>query len=311
MPPRKDTKRSSVVNDELVGEGISQRSPVSEQPRKSGDDKTGKVKAAKEVPAAEAGNEKGGILGHQPHEQQFLMAILEPLDPVDVEIPFTEDVELKYIASREGLMRRARQLRTARDKGLETAKKNELNTQNQQRTLETLQAAVRRGKTMQTARIGMIIAQFDALPREMRETALHNARKKIKDMPDVQRERMTQRMLVAEEQEVAALRGLRAHADTDAFVAARLHPQRMPNLNPALERSAVPSAPPAPSPPASRKEVARAAAQARARESLEKHNAKERRPAKSRGMLQPTALPSMLAGRGDVLRAEQEQRRAG
>jgi len=71
----------------------------------------------------------------------------------------------------------------------------------QERTLDILIGAVRGGMTVQEARIGTSLAQFELLPAKLKERALAAAREKLDRMPVEQREAVRRHLRERNERE--------------------------------------------------------------------------------------------------------------
>ena len=107
----------------------------------------------------------------------MFMALVEPAEPVKVSFPLSDEDRLKFSAARDGLMQSVRKQSTSMDTKKEDTKA-ELRTKttdNQEKTLAILLKAVKGGMTVQEARMGMVIAQFEKLSDQEKEEAMKKA----------------------------------------------------------------------------------------------------------------------------------------
>lgn len=116
----------------------------------------------------------------------MFMALVEPVEPVKISFPLSEEVRLKFSAARDGLMQSVRKQSTSMDttKDESKAELRSKTTSNQEKTLAILLAAVKGGMTVQEARMGMVIAQFEKLSDTEKEEAMKKATtRQVRSMP--------------------------------------------------------------------------------------------------------------------------------
>ena len=137
-------------------------------------------------------------------------ALIEPRTPKEVSFPLSEEDEAKFHASREGLMEWA--VTAAGKHDLRSKKvKSQLRdktTSNHDATRKILVEAVNKGATLQQARVGLIIAQFDALPEQAKTNALEKSKLRMAKMPQGAREKARNRQLSKHNEEKEQLKAL-------------------------------------------------------------------------------------------------------
>lgn len=199
-------------------------------------------RAARDAQRA-AGGFAGGKGPHHgmPHGMQhefrgsagMFMALVAPVKPVKVTFPLDEETRLKFAAARDGLMQHVRKQSKEYDVNKSDVKENlRSKTQgNQDETLKILVEAVKGGATVQEARMGIVIAQFEALDDETKKAALEKAKKRQEHMPEAARNKMSERLTNKNSQEKAALEALKTDKEKEEYVKKVYHPRQiMPSM---------------------------------------------------------------------------------
>jgi len=89
---------------------------------------------------------------------------------------------------------------------------------NQEKTLEILLEAVKGGMTVQEARMGMVIAQFEALDDATKKEAMEKAKQRQDRMPSGARTKMNERLELKNKKERDQLTALKTDAEKEDFV---------------------------------------------------------------------------------------------
>jgi hypothetical protein len=107
----------------------------------------------------------------------MFMALVEPAEPVKVSFPLSDEDRVKFSAARDGLMKSVKKQSSSMDTKKEDTKAElrRKTTDNQEKTLAILLKAVKGGMTVQEARMGMVIAQFEKLSDQEKEDAIKKA----------------------------------------------------------------------------------------------------------------------------------------
>jgi len=153
-------------------------------------------------------------------------AIVEPKAPKTVTFPLSADDDLKFHAAREGLMEWVHKESKTYDIKNEDTKKTlrEKTTANQDKTRELLVAAVKSGSTLQQARVGLIIAQFESLDADTQKEALAKGKERMDKMPAGARDKAGQRQLAKHNEETGQLADLKTDAAKEEWVNKRYQP---------------------------------------------------------------------------------------
>eukprot|EP00960_Hanusia_phi_P038802 753607-Hanusia_phi.AAC.2 len=125
-------------------------------------------------------------------------SIVQPTSPKKIRLPLSDEDELKFVCAREALQELLKQEAEGldiRDKGtkdsvLAKAGRHEGAVHNH------LLQAVKDGMTLQEARIGMIIAQFESLDAELQRKALEQGRVRVERLPEDAKKRMRHNLMV-------------------------------------------------------------------------------------------------------------------
>lgn len=146
--------------------------------------------------------------------------------PKDVTFPLSEEDNLKFHASREGLMDWVLAQSKQYDLLNHNTKKllREKTTSNQDKTREFLITAVKAGKTLQQARVGLIIAQFEGLDAKTQEAALDKGRERLEKMPPGARDKAAARQLSKHQQELVEIKELKTDKEREEWVNKRYQP---------------------------------------------------------------------------------------
>mmetsp|Transcript_31963 Transcript_31963/g.62395 ORF Transcript_31963/g.62395 Transcript_31963/m.62395 type:complete len:355 (-) Transcript_31963:427-1491(-) len=150
----------------------------------------------------------------------MFMALVAPVKPVTVTFPLDDDTRLKFSAARDGLMKSVRKQGASLDVTKEDTKKDlRVKTKgNQEKTLEILLEAVKGGMTVQEARMGMVIAQFEALDDATKKEAMEKAKQRQDRMPSGARTKMNERLELKNKKERDQLTALKTDAEKEDFV---------------------------------------------------------------------------------------------
>jgi len=150
----------------------------------------------------------------------MFMALVAPVKPAKVTFPLDDDTRLKFSAARDGLMKNVR--RSGKDldvKDESTQKDLRAKTKrNQEKTLELLLEAVKGGMTVQEARMGMVIAQFDQLDDATKKDAMEKAQQRQDRMPAGARAKMNERLELKNKKERDQLTALKTDQEKEDFV---------------------------------------------------------------------------------------------
>ena len=150
----------------------------------------------------------------------MFMALVAPVKPSKVTFPLDDDTRLKFSAARDGLMKSVRKNGADLDVKDEAVKKDlrAKTKRNQEKTLEILLEAVKEGMTVQEARMGMVIAQFEALDDATKQEALDKARQRQERMPSGARAKMNERLELKNKKERDQLGALKTDQEKEDFV---------------------------------------------------------------------------------------------
>jgi len=153
-------------------------------------------------------------------------AIVTPTAPKDVTFPLDEENLLKFHSAREGLMEHVHTESKGFDLKNEDTKKSlrEKTTSNQEETRKLLVAAVKAGKTLQQARVGLIIAQFEALDPKVQEEATKKGKERMEKMPAGARDKASNRQLEKHKEELAQLSALKTDAEKEEWLNKKYKP---------------------------------------------------------------------------------------
>jgi len=94
----------------------------------------------------------------------------------------------------------------------------EKTTSNQEETRKILLEAVKSGKSLQQARVGLIIAQFEKLDPKVQEEALKKGKARFEKMPAGARDKTTNRQLEKHKEELAQLSAMKTDAEKEAWL---------------------------------------------------------------------------------------------
>eukprot|EP00291_Cryptomonas_curvata_P000734 CAMPEP_0172184244 /NCGR_PEP_ID=MMETSP1050-20130122/19460_1 /TAXON_ID=233186 /ORGANISM="Cryptomonas curvata, Strain CCAP979/52" /LENGTH=204 /DNA_ID=CAMNT_0012858005 /DNA_START=34 /DNA_END=648 /DNA_ORIENTATION=+ len=157
---------------------------------------------------------------HDPKTHGLYMALTEPQVPLNVRIPLSEEQELKFAASRDAVLHSVGRKAAMHDT-THSATKEHLRARhksNQERTLEILISAVRAGMTVQEARIGSVLAQFELLPEDLKQRALAAARLRQERTPQAQRDAIRRQLQERNEKERERLEALGGEPEREEYV---------------------------------------------------------------------------------------------
>ncbi len=161
-------------------------------------------------------------------------AIIEPRTPKDVSFPLSEEDNLKFHSAREGLMDHV--VKKVKDYDLQNAdtKKQlrETTQANQEKGRKLLVAAIKAGKTLQQSRVGLIIAQFEALDADEQKAALAKGKERLDKMPAGARDKALNRQQEKHKEELAQIQALGTDEEKEAWLNKRYQPagQKVPKL---------------------------------------------------------------------------------
>ncbi|EKX55230.1 hypothetical protein GUITHDRAFT_149734 [Guillardia theta CCMP2712] len=163
------------------------------------------------------------------------MAIIEPKYPKKVTFPLSDEDDLKFHAARDALMEHVRGEADQYDLNDHAvkAKLRGKTLTNQDQVQQHMIKAVQDGMTMQEARIGMIIAQFEDLPKDKQEAALQKAKEHRDRIPAGTREKVMQRMADRNREEREQLNGMATPDAKTEWVQKRYQPSK--RLPPTLQ----------------------------------------------------------------------------
>jgi len=163
----------------------------------------------------------------------MFMAIVEPVKPVKVNFPLDDATKLKFAAARDGLMQSVR-AQTKNFNMQDDAVREELRSKtrsNQDNTLKILVEAVQKGSTVQEARMGIVIAQFDALDEETKKSAYARATSRAERIPEATKAKMSERLNSKNAMEKQQLSVLKTDAEKEDYVKKIYHPRQvMPTM---------------------------------------------------------------------------------
>ena len=129
-------------------------------------------------------------------------SMVPPTSPKKIRLPLSDDDELKFVCAREALQELVKQEASVtvdvRDKGtkdsvLAKSGRHEGELHNH------LLHAIKDGMTLQEAKIGMVIAQFESLDAELQRKALEQGKARIEKMPEDAKKRMRHNLMVHNE----------------------------------------------------------------------------------------------------------------
>ena len=146
--------------------------------------------------------------------------------PKDVLFPLSEIDNIKFHVARETLVEFVMSQNKQYDLKNEDTKKKlrEQTTVNQEKMRQVLIAAVKKGMSLEQARAGIAIAQFEALDMKIQEVALAKSKKRLKKMPQGARDRQEQRLLEKHKQELADIKQLKTDKAKEDWVNKRFSP---------------------------------------------------------------------------------------
>lgn len=154
-------------------------------------------------------------------------AIIEPRTPKDVTFPLSEEDSLKFHSAREGLMQHA--TIKAKDYDLNNAdtKKTlrETTRANQEKTRQLLVASVKAGKSLQQSRVGLIIAQFEALSETEQKDSMAKTKERLEKMPAGARDKAMNRQQEKHKEELSQIQSLKTDAEREAWLNKHYQPQ--------------------------------------------------------------------------------------
>ena len=95
-------------------------------------------------------------------------AVIPAVAPKDITFPLSDEDSIKFHAARDGLLDWVAVRANEHDLDKEEVKATlrQKTGDNQEKTRQFIIAAVKQGKSLQQARVGMIIAQFETLDQE-------------------------------------------------------------------------------------------------------------------------------------------------
>jgi hypothetical protein len=154
-------------------------------------------------------------------------AVIEPTTIKDVTFPLSDEDNLKFHSAREGLMQHAASKAKEHDlNNAETKKKlREATRSNQEKTRQLLVAAVKAGKTLQQSRVGLIIAQFEALSETEQKEAIAKTKERIEKMPAGARDKAMNRQQEKHKEELSQIQSLKTDAEREAWLNKHYQPQ--------------------------------------------------------------------------------------
>jgi len=150
----------------------------------------------------------------------MFMALVEPAEPVKVSFPLSDEDRVKFSAARDGLMKSVKKQSSSMDTKTEDTKAElrKKTTDNQEKTLAILLKAVKGGMTVQEARMGMVIAQFEKLSDQEKEDAIKKATARQEKMPVGSRAKMNERLEAKNKREREALDAAKTDEEKEAYV---------------------------------------------------------------------------------------------
>jgi hypothetical protein len=165
-------------------------------------------------------------IGERRKASALFSAIIEPRTPKDVSFPLSEFDNLKFHSAREGLMDHV--MNKVKDYDLNNAdtKKTlrETTLANQEKARQLLIAAVKAGKTLQASRVGLIIAQFEALSEDEQKAALVKGKERLDKMPAGARDKAMHRQQEKHKEELAQIQALGSDEEKEEWLNKRYKP---------------------------------------------------------------------------------------
>jgi hypothetical protein len=181
---------------------------------------------------------RGGVTPDEVNKRKkwfaIFAAIVEPPTPKNVTFPLSEEDNLKFHSAREGLMQHASS--KAKDYDLNNAdtkkKLRESTRANQEKMRQLLLASVKAGKSLQQSRVGLIVAQFEALNETEQKEAMAKAKKHFEQMPPGARDKAMHRQTESHKRELAQIQSLRTDTEREAWFSQHYPPQinKMPKM---------------------------------------------------------------------------------
>lgn len=162
-------------------------------------------------------------------------AIVLPKAPKSVTFPLSEEDTLKFHAAREGLMEWVHTESKQYDLSNKDTKQSlrDKTTGNQEQTRKLLvDAVVKSGMTLQQARVGLIVAQFEALDANTQKEALAKGKERMDKMPAGARDKAANRQLTKHNEELDQLKALKTDTEKEEWVNKRYKPsvRKLPKL---------------------------------------------------------------------------------
>ena len=153
-------------------------------------------------------------------------AIVSPTAPKDVTFPLSEEDQLKFNSAREALMEYVHSESKGYDLKNEDTKKmlREKTTSNQEEIRKLFLEAVKSGKTLQQARVGLIIAQFEKLDPNLQEEALKQGKERYEKMPAGARDQASTRQLEKHKEELGQLSAMKTDAEKEEWLKTKYKP---------------------------------------------------------------------------------------
>ena len=157
--------------------------------------------------------------------QSLFLALVEPKPPKDVTFPLTEQDDIEFHASREALtewLKTQVKKYDLKDESTKKALRDKVGIY-QKKTQSFLVEAVAAGKTLQQARIGMMIAHFENLSPEFQKRGIAQGK-------HVVTERMTRdavkqaadRAQAVHDKELAEIQKLKTDKDREVWIRSKL-----------------------------------------------------------------------------------------
>ena len=148
--------------------------------------------------------------------QLLFTALVEPKPPKNVTFPLEEQDDIEFHASREALIEWLKaqvEKYDLQDPHVRQALRDKVVIY-QKKTQELLLAAVAEGKTLQQARIGMMIAHFESLPWDIQQRGMEQGKHVVTERtPKDTRKHGADRALAVHERELAEIRKLKTKAE--------------------------------------------------------------------------------------------------
>ena len=153
--------------------------------------------------------------------QSLFSALVEPKAPKDVSFPLTEQDDIEFHASREALidwLRTQVKKYDLKDESTKKALRDKVGIY-QKKTQALLVAAVAQGKTLQQARIGMMIAHFESLSPDIRKRGMVQGTHLMTERMNPNHiKEAADRALAVHNKELAEIRKLKTDKDREAWV---------------------------------------------------------------------------------------------